>query len=559
MAFVARFSPSFGTGHDAFFVCNASPLVRQAELITGDHAQLTFVGRVRLDRRTELLAELWAQDTDLKTDPDDAELVLLAYSVWGKSAVDHLHGDFTFAIHDAAKSKLFCVRDRIGVRNLVYLQHAGTWWLSDSLAELLQTSKFSSPDYDAVWIADFLETGVSSDPARSVFADVKRLVPGHALCIAGAGAKVQRYWQLELGIPLILGSAGQYLERFEALLSASLRDRLPAATVGIMLSGGLDSSTLAAMSVELAGTDRVTGLTMLVSPDHDPETAASRAVAAHLGICHRQIDTDQLRYDPRWYDAKTSTAEPALAVTMPLAYAAMTHAMACDSEVWFFGEGPDNALTFEWRSYLSWLWRHGKWGILLTSIATYLRTKSLREWRTTSAVWSGCQTTFWPEPDTPWVRQPDRPVKPNGNPDPSWRPVALTSLRGPLWPAFLETLDAQHAATGIDWRHPYLDLRLLEFMLHTPPIPWARRKRLIRQAMAGRLPRSILRREKTPLHLDLYSELLRNDMPPMPRKGAKVEAFVAIEKLPEKAASAEECNALLRVAILDHWLNLHGN
>ena len=118
---------------------------------------------------------------------------------------------------------------------------------------------------------------------------------------------------------------------------------------------------------------------------------------------------------------------------------------------------------------------------------------------------------------------------------------------------------AQHAAAGIDWRHPFLDLRVLEFMLHTPPIPWARRKRLIRQAMAKRLPRAILRRDKTPLHHDLTTELLRRNMPPMPRKGAKVEAFVAIERLPEDPASAEDPNALLRVAILDHWLNSHGS
>ena len=231
--------------------------------------------------------------------------------------------------------------------------------------------------------------------------------------------------------------------------------------------------------------------------------------------------------------------------------------MARDSGVWFFGEGPDNALTFEWRSYLRWLWRNGKWGLLLTSIATYLRIKSLREWRTTLAVRSGRQSTFWPEPETPWVRQPDRPAKPGGSQDPSWRPVAMTNLRGPLWPGFLEALDAQHV-DGIDWRHPYLDLRVLEFMLHTPPIPWARRKRLIRRAMIGRLPPSILARDKTPLHHDLSTELLRRDMPPMPRKGAKVEAFVAIEKLPVRPESAEDCNALLRVAILDHWLNSHG-
>ena len=558
MTFVARITPSLGSGPDAFSICSMSPLASLAELRTGDHAQLTFVGRIRLDRRKELLSELRAQVRDLKTDPEDAELALLAYSVWGEHAPDHLHGDFAFAICDTAQRKLLCARDRIGLRCLVYLHHAGNWWFSDSLAELLQASKFSSRNYDAVWIADYLETGVCGDPARSAYADVKRLVPGHVLSITDAGAKVQRYWQLELGDPLILGSPNQYLERFEALLVASLRDRLPADTVGIMLSGGLDSSTLAALSAELAGADRVTGLTMLVCPDRDPETAASAAVAVHLGIRHGQIDAGQLFYDPRWYETKTSTAEPALAVTMPPAHTAMTHAMADDAGVWFYGEGPDNALTFEWRAYLRWLRRRGEWRLLLTSIATYLRTKSLREWRTTLAVWTGRKLTFWPEPETPWVRQPERPVEPGGTSGASWRPMALANLRGPLWPAFLEALDAQHAAAGIDWQHPYLDLRVLEFMLHTPPIPWARRKRLIRLAMAGRLPRSILRRDKTPLHHDLSGELLRRDMPPMPRKGSKAEAFVAIENLPADPALAQDSDALLRVAILEHWLNSHG-
>ena len=559
MAFVARFALTPGDAQSAFSICNVSALASQAELHLGDGVRLQFVGRVRLDRREELQVELRATSAILRDGPSDAELVLLAFAVWGDSVVDHIHGDFALAIWDESKRRLFCVRDRLGVRSLAYLHHAGGWWVSDSLAELLAVSQFSSQSYDAVWIADFLESGVSSDPARSVYAAVKRLPSGHVIQLDGTEAKVHRYWRLELGEPLILASPSQYLERFEALLSASIRDRLPGGTVGIMLSGGLDSSTLAALSVESVGADRVTGLTMLVCPDRDPETAASSEVAAHLGIRHRQIDSDRLFYDPGWPESGASTAEPSITITIPQARHAQTHDMAREAAVWFYGEGPDNALTFEWRSHLGWLRRQGKWWLLLKSIATYLRTKSLREWGTTLAVWSGRKSVFWPDPHTPWVRRPDRAAEGGVPREPSWRPAAMANLRGPLWPAFLEELDAQHAETGIDWRHPYLDLRVLEFMLHTPPIPWGRRKRLLRQAMAGRLPRAILRRDKTPLHHDLYSELLRRDMPPMPGKGAKVEAFIATENLPENAASAEDPAALLRVAILAHWLNSHGS
>ena len=68
--------------------------------------------------------------------------------------------------------------------------------------------------------------------------------------------------------------------------------------------------------------------------------------------------------------------------------------------------------------------------------------------------------------------------------------------------SYLEGYDPAISGTYLDRRHPFLDLRVLIFMLRTPPIPWARRKRLIREAMQGVLPEEVLTRDKAPLVAD---------------------------------------------------------
>ena len=233
--------------------------------------------------------------------------------------------------------------------------------------------------------------------------------------------------------------------------------------------------------------------------------------------------------------------------------------MGLQAGVWFYGEGPDNALTFEWRAYLKWLARRGMWSQAAKAVITYLGTKSLTEWITTLAVWSGSKQVIWPSPDLDWIRDPGTvPASTDDNAD-SWRPNAMKSFQAAQWPFMLESLDEEYASAAIDWRHPYLDLRVIEFMLRTPPIPWGRRKRLIRQTMHGRLPKKILQRDKTPLHHDLFADLIRQGPWAMPNKGSAIDAYVAIERLPGDQAGFEDPYALLRVAILDQWLNArHG-
>ena len=284
-------------------------------------------------------------------------------------------------------------------------------------------------------------------------------------------------------------------------------------------------------------------------------------VTAHLGVAQQVIDSEQLNYDPNWRLRPAAHAEPSWAATEPAARGADRQAMAQQAAVWLYGEGPDNALTFEWRVYLRWLVGNRRWWQLLRALISYAATKSIKEWDTTMGRWLGRPQVTWPEPDVSYIRPaPGNEVAPQAATPAvlTWRPRALNSFRGAQWPFMLETLDTEYASTAIDWRHPFLDLRVLEFMLATPPIPWGRRKRLIRRAMRGRLPQEILERDKTPLHHDLLADQLRASPPVMPTKGSRIEEFVDLERLPADLAGFCDPYALLRVSILDHWLNTRG-
>ena len=554
MAFVATFSTG---GESPVSLRGLSGLAQSAELRLGEESY-QIIGRIRLDRRGELISRLNPRFLECDPAATDADLCLRAYAVWGDDFINHIHGDFAFALWDDQRRQLFCARDRLGVRTLTYLECGGVWWVSDSLSDLIAASGFVGQALDQVWIKDFLANGFCDDPSRTVYACAHRLLPGHTLTIATERTQIYRFWQLEVAEPLFLKSTGDYLERFHALLGDSIHDRMPVGKVGVLMSGGLDSSTLAAKTVELNGSaDRVIARTWLVCSDLDPEDRASRLVAQHLGIQQVLIDGDQLNYDPDWRVRPAEGVEPTWADIYPAARRADQRAMEQQATCWFYGEGPDNALTFEWQAYLNWLAKRSMWSRLPKTVMTYLGTKSLKEWNTTLGVWSGRKQVVWPTPDLSWIRDSGSGVVPSDDSDDasSWRPHAFKSFRGGQWPFFLEALDSEYASTAIDWRHPYLELSLLEFMLSTPPIPWGRRKRLIRSAMKSSLPLEILERDKTPLYHDTLADKLRHNPPIMPSRGAKITEFIDIERLPSSNANFMDPYALLRVSILDHWLN----
>jgi len=524
------------------------------------------VGRIRLDRKTELRARLGATD-----DLSDTDLVGLAHERWGEACTEHLAGDFCFVTLDLRQRQLVAARDQLGVRALYYTRLDGTWLISDSL-DWLAGQRPDVPELDDYWIADFLTLGFCREFERTIYRDIHRLPPGHSLRLGAGEAAPRRYWRLEIDEPLYLKRTIDYGERFRDLVKSAIADRLPGGTVGIAMSGGLDSTTLAALAVEhIQDASRVVAEClhyehlMDIGEDHYAALAAH-----HLGIELKVRPFDELVYDRSWRDRNIRSAEP----TKSLLDAHHLRAVGLDrsrrAEVWFEGEGPDNALDLERAAYLGWLRRQRSWSRLGATWLQYAKVKGLSGWK--QSLRRHLQPDrFEPQPPDipPWLdrgliadlklRQRAEALNTGGDTSHAWHPQAFASFTSPIWQHYFGQCDFEETLAPVRTRHPYLDLRVLEFMLRVPPIPWGWKKQLVRYAMHDRLPRPILEREKTPLALHPDVALARREGIPALAASDRLRRFVDVARLPDPSDPPAVVHRLFAVHALDTWLETRGS
>ncbi|QSG11360.1 Glucosamine 6-phosphate synthetase [Halapricum desulfuricans] len=182
----------------------------------------------------------------------DTEVVLAAYQEYGIDCLDHLRGMFAFAIWDTQADRLFLARDRLGQKPLFYRHVEDTFWFGSTVKTILSDSAVEAePDLPA--IREFLTYGYVPSPATG-FAGISTLEPGEYMLVDRDGLRKDSYWSL---------SFGEQFDDPPAALAHRLRDELREATrlrmrsdvpVGLFLSGGIDSTIVAALMDSL--TDR---------------------------------------------------------------------------------------------------------------------------------------------------------------------------------------------------------------------------------------------------------------------------------------------------------------
>jgi asparagine synthase (glutamine-hydrolysing) len=508
---------------------------------------LWIAGRLRLDARD--------------SSSSDGAFCLEAYERWGDGFVDRLAGDFAFVLWDGRRRRLLAVRDRLGVRALFHAEAGAVLLVSDSL-DWIAAQRQVDRALDAAWIADFLSVGFSRCFEATVWRGVRRVAPAHLLEADAAGIVSRRYWRLELGEPLYLANAAAYGDRFRELMASAICDRLPPGRVGISMSGGLDSTTLAACTVAATGDPAriVAECTHFERLMPDEERHYSTLAAHHLGIEIVHTALDDATYDPGWRTRSIDSAEPYVGALVAEPERRMTRAQAALAPVWFFGEGPDNALAFERSAYFSWLLRRRDWRRLAAAALGYVAAKD--GWGETLRRYTGRGTPDMPDdPEPPWlVRDIAALARANeaatSERPHAWHPRAVASFTSAIWPALFASFDEDEAQASLLWRHPYLDLRVLGFLLAVPPVPWGRRKLLLRTAMRGLLPREILERRKTPLAASPAAPVATHGLPPLARD-PRLEGFVDLEKLPDAAGAGPLLDRLIAVHALDYWLARH--
>lgn len=182
----------------------------------------------------------------------DTEVILLAYRKWGTACVEHLRGMFAFALWDAAEQRLFCARDRFGIKPLYYAQVGDLVYCSSEAKALLPFLPRIATDVDA--FKDYLAFQFCL-AGKTLFQGVSELLPGHTLVVQGGGVRVQRYWNVQYDLDFD-HTEKYFSERLEALLLDSVAMHLRAdVPVGAYLSGGLDSSIVATLAARSVGAD----------------------------------------------------------------------------------------------------------------------------------------------------------------------------------------------------------------------------------------------------------------------------------------------------------------
>ncbi len=206
---------------------------------------LTVTAGVRIDNRTDLCNKL---DVHQNGHVSDAELILRAYRKWNEGCVEHLIGDFAFAVWDERERKLFCARDIFGVIPFFYFRSAKTFIFSGAVFPLLTIEEIPR-NLNEEYIADKL-AGLYCEDDKTVYREISSLLPAHCMAVKEGGISLRRYWKPESGYPIRFSREEEYVERYRELFTEAVSCRLATDGGGVasLLSGGLDSGSIAAVA-----------------------------------------------------------------------------------------------------------------------------------------------------------------------------------------------------------------------------------------------------------------------------------------------------------------------
>lgn len=263
------YKPQVAFGHRRLSIIDLSDRSHQPML--DDKLTLVFNGAIYNYR--ELRALLIDKGHTFVSD-GDSEVILKAYRQWGEDCPAYLHGMFAFAIWDAEKQQLFAARDRFGIKPFYYSQDSGKFRFASNTQALLAGGAIDTA-IDPVGLQFIYSLHAVVPAPTTVLAGVRKLEPAHSLTIKADGrSKLKRYWQLDARREAESRTEQEWIEATrEALIKAvKKRNDVADVPVGVLLSGGLDSSLLVALLAEIGVKDFHT---FSVGFDDQPEEKGS--------------------------------------------------------------------------------------------------------------------------------------------------------------------------------------------------------------------------------------------------------------------------------------------
>jgi asparagine synthase (glutamine-hydrolysing) len=504
---------SLAIGHCHFWTTPEEVGETQPLRLAGLPFVLAFDGR--LDNRVDLLGALGLQDSHTRL-LSDAALVLRAYRRWGEGAFARFIGPFALVLWDDQCEALFLARDALGDRTLFYcmdpqkLVAASEAWAVAGYPGL-------QAGLDEVALAHHFAFEVAPD-GRSLFSGVYELLPAHVMKIERQGFRAWRFWQPNIPERHAYKSDLDYAEEYRSVLAESVRCRLRSTTpAGIVMSGGLDSTSLAAVAATLVAPRPLTTISYVFDelPDCDErhfiEQMQSR-FALH-SLLFNGDDAWPMRDWAAWtWNPETSTVNP----YNLLKEGVYKQARQAGMNVLLDGEFGDNLYgrADDWLADLlvdGQIWEAGReifrqagcFGLAATLKAGFFRRLGRRGLNRLA----GKGQFFSPQRIThqPWLtpyaisclekNAASQAANPSKN---GYEPNLILGL--PAARGFSRDSSFTNRF-GIEMRRPFRDRRLIEFILALPAYQlhshcWPRY--ILRNAMLDLLPQEIsLRQGKT--------------------------------------------------------------
>ena len=285
-----------GLAHRRLSIIDLSPGGHQPMIDQSGKLALAYNGEIYNYR--ELREELAAKGHQFRS-TSDTEVILEAYRAWGTDCVTHFNGMFAFAMYDVGANRLFLARDRAGQKPLYYLHKGDRLVFASELKAIMADPTFDR-QIDLEALDHYLTYGYVSG-ALCILKGVAKLPPAHCLTcdLGGRKAKIWRYWRLpDPPDNKDVRSEEELLDEYHGLLRDSVRRRLIAdVPVGILLSGGIDSSLVTAMAAEVSSSPVKTFTIAFPGAGQFNESPHARMVAEHFGTEHIEMPGEQTNVD----------------------------------------------------------------------------------------------------------------------------------------------------------------------------------------------------------------------------------------------------------------------
>jgi asparagine synthase (glutamine-hydrolysing) len=218
----------------------------------------------------------------------DTESIVHLYEEYGTKCVEHLRGMFAFAIWDRSKKCLFIARDRLGIKPLYY-RYDGRTLLFGSEIKTILAYPGVHPEFDSSTLAEYLAFGYISGE-QTMYSGIRKLMPGHTLTVDESGQlQISQYWDLAIqaddGSRPAASYVTQYRERLEQCVSSHLMSDVP---LGVFLSGGLDSSAIAALTTKVRK-EPIETFSVGYGEEAFSELSYAKTVAEYLKSKHHEV------------------------------------------------------------------------------------------------------------------------------------------------------------------------------------------------------------------------------------------------------------------------------